>query len=280
MKKIALFTFLTLLLCTSCVTKKKFMMTEAARIASIDSLQSLLTDCRNTGAQLSAQIKKLLRDTTQMGNSIRQYQSMLSTNMTEQEKLNALLSQKKNELSERERTINELQDMINAQNEKVKQLLNSVKDALLGFSTDELTVREKDGKVYVAMSDKLLFQSGSARLDKRGEEALGKLAEVLNKQTDIDVFIEGHTDNKPINTVQFKDNWDLSVIRATSVVRILIKNYGVNPLQIQPSGRGEYMPVDDNETAEGRSKNRRTEIIMAPKLDKLFQMLQTSEEVK
>ena len=280
MKKIALFTFLTLLLCTSCVTKKKFMMTEAARIASIDSLQSFLTDCRNTGDQLSAQIKKLLRDTTQMGNSIRQYQSMLSTNMTEQEKLNALLSQKKNELSERERTINELQDMINAQNEKVKQLLNSVKDALLGFSTDELTVREKDGKVYVAMSDKLLFQSGSARLDKRGEEALGKLAEVLNKQTDIDVFIEGHTDNKPINTVQFKDNWDLSVIRATSVVRILIKNYGVNPLQIQPSGRGEYMPVDDNETAEGRSKNRRTEIIMAPKLDKLFQMLQTSEEVK
>ena len=256
------------------------MMTEAARIASIDSLQSLLTDCRTTGDQLSAQIKKLLRDTTQMGNSIRQYQSMLSTNMTEQEKLNALLSQKKNELSERERTINELQDMINAQNEKVKQLLNSVKDALLGFSTDELTVREKDGKVYVAMSDKLLFQSGSARLDKRGEEALGKLAEVLNKQTDIDVFIEGHTDNKPINTVQFKDNWDLSVIRATSVVRILIKNYGVNPLQIQPSGRGEYMPVDDNETAEGRSKNRRTEIIMAPKLDKLFQMLQTSEEVK
>ena len=95
MKKIALFTFLTLLLCTSCVTKKKFMMTEAARIASIDSLQSLLTDCRNTGDQLSAQIKKLLRDTTQMGNSIRQYQSMLSTNMTEQEKLNALLSQKK-----------------------------------------------------------------------------------------------------------------------------------------------------------------------------------------
>ena len=241
------------------------MMTEAARMASIDSLQSLLTDCRNTGDQMSAQIKKLLRDTTQMGNSIRQYQSMLSTNMTEQEKLNALLSQKKNELNERERTINELQDMIKAQNDKVQNLLSNVKDALLGFSTDELTVREKDGKVYVAMSDKLLFQSGSARLDKRG---------------DIDVFIEGHTDNKPINTVQFKDNWDLSVIRATSVVRILIKNYNVNPLQIQPSGRGEYMPVDDNETIEGRSKNRRTEIIMAPKLDKLFQMLQSSEESK
>ena len=278
MKKITLFTLLTLLFCTSCVTKKKFMLAEMAATVSKDSLQGLLTDCRHTNAQMSAQIKNLLRDTTKMGNSIRQYQSMLNMNMTEQEKLNALLNQKKNELNERERTINELQQMINAQNEKVQNLLSSVKDALLGFSSDELTVREKDGKVYVAMSDKLLFQSGSARLDKRGEEALGKLAEVLNKQTDIDVFIEGHTDNKPINTVQFKDNWDLSVIRATSVVRILIKNYGVNPLQIQPSGRGEYMPVDDNETAEGRSKNRRTEIIMAPKLDKLFQMLQSSEE--
>ena len=278
MKKITLFTFLTILLCTSCVTKKKFMLAELAATASKDSLQGLLTDCRNTGNQMSVQIKNLMRDTTKMGNSIRQYQSMLNVNMTEQEKLNALLNQKKNELNERERTINELQQMINAQNEKVRKLLSSVKDALLGFSSDELTVREKDGKVYVAMSDKLLFQSGSARLDKRGEEALGKLAEVLNKQTDIDVFIEGHTDNKPINTVQFKDNWDLSVIRATSVVRILIKNYNVNPLQIQPSGRGEYMPVDDNETAEGRSKNRCTEIIMAPKLDKLFQMLQSTEE--
>ena len=223
MKKITLFTFLTILLCTSCVTKKKFMLAELAATASKDSLQGLLTDCRNTGNQMSVQIKNLMRDTTKMGNSIRQYQSMLNVNMTEQEKLNALLNQKKNELNERECTINELQQMINAQNEKVRKLLSSVKDALLGFSSDELTVREKDGKVYVAMSDKLLFQSGSARLDKRGEEALGKLAEVLNKQTDIDVFIEGHTDNKPINTVQFKDNWDLSVIRATSVVRILIK---------------------------------------------------------
>lgn len=208
-----------------------------------------------------------------MGKNIRNYQSMLNTNMTEQEKLNSLLSQKMNELDERERTINELQDMINAQTERVQNLLNSVKDALLGFSSDELTVREKDGKVYVAMSDKLLFESGSARVDKRGKEALAKLAEVLNKQSDIDVYIEGHTDSKPINTAQFKDNWDLSVIRATSVVRILTKDYGVKPLQIQPCGRGRFMPVADNETADGRAKNRRTEIIMAPKLDKLYQML-------
>ena len=184
-----------------------------------------------------------------------------------------LLKEKMQKLTEREATINQLQAEISAQNERVAILLNSVKDALLGFSSDELTVTQKDGKVYVAMSDKLLFESGSAQVNKQGKEALGKLAEVLKKQNDIDVFIEGHTDNKPIKTVQFKDNWDLSVIRATSVVRILTKDYGVNPLQIVPSGRGEYMPVDSNETAESRAHNRRTEIIMAPRLDKLMEIL-------
>ena len=99
------------------------------------------------------------------------------------------------------------------------------------------------------------------------------MAEVLNKQANVDVYIEGHTDTKPIHTARFADNWDLSVIRATSVVRILTKDYGVNPLQIVPSGRGEYMPVADNESAEGRSKNRRTEIIIAPKLDELLEIL-------
>ena len=123
------------------------------------------------------------------------------------------------------------------------------------------------------MSDKLLFESGSAQVNKQGKAALGKLAEVLKKQTDIDVMIEGHTDSKPIKTVQFKDNWDLSVVRATSVVRILTKDYNVNPLQIVPSGRSEYLPVDSNETAEGRAHNRRTEIIMAPRIDKLMDIL-------
>mgnify|MGYP002306202123 FL=1 len=181
--------------------------------------------------------------------------------------------EKMEKLAEREATINKLQAEVDAQNARLQSLLNSVKDALLGFSSDELTVTEKNGKIYVAMSDKLLFESGSAQVNKQGKEALGKLAEVLKKQHDIDVFIEGHTDNKPIKTVQFKDNWDLSVVRATSVVRILTKDYGVNPLQILPCGRGEFMPVDNNESVEGRAHNRRTEIIMAPKLDKLMDIL-------
>ena len=266
MRKVLFMAVSALLICTSCVTKKKYLEAENGRLEAIgrgNALQEQLVDCKDAGDKLNERLAALQRDTAKMGSNIRNYQTMLNSNMTQQEKLNSLLSQKMEELNERERTINELQDMINAQNEKVQKLLSSVKDALLGFSSEELTVTEKDGKVYVAMSDKLLFESGSARVDKRGKEAL-----------DIDVYIEGHTDSKPINTAQFKDNWDLSVIRATSVVRILTKDYGVNPLQIQPSGRGEYMPVADNESAEGRSKNRRTEIIMAPKLDKLYQMLQ------
>ena len=262
MKRLLFISVSALLLCSSCVSKKKYLLAENGRLEAIgrgDALKEELIKCKDDNDALNNRIAALIRDTTTMG---------------EQDKLNALLQQKMSELDERERTINELQDMMNAQNEKVQNLLSSVKDALLGFNSDELTVTEKNGKVYVAMSDKLLFQSGSARVDKRGKEALAKLAEVLNKQNDIDVYIEGHTDSKPINTAQFKDNWDLSVIRATSVVRILTKDYGVNPLQIQPCGRGEFMPVADNETADGRSKNRRTEIIMAPKLDKLMQMLQ------
>lgn len=277
MKKYLLIAVSALLVCSSCVTKKKYLLAENGRLEAIargDDLQNKLANSRDDNDKLNARLAGLERDTVRLGQNIRNYENMLNANMSEQEKLNALLSQKMTELDNRERTINELQDMINAQNAKVQKLLSSVKEALLGFSSDELTVREKDGKVYVAMSDKLLFESGSANVDKRGKEALAKLAEVLNKQTDIDVYIEGHTDSKPISTARFKDNWDLSVIRATSVVRILTKDYGVNPLQIQPSGRGEFMPVDNNETPEGRSKNRRTEIIMAPKLDKLFQMLQ------
>lgn len=276
MKKLLFITVSALLVCSSCVTKKKYLLAENGRLEAIgrgDALKEELVNCKDDNDALSHRVAALLKDTAQMGRDIRSYQTMLNSNMGEQDKLNALLNQKMGELDERERTINELQDLINAQSARVQALLGSVKEALLGFNSDELTVTEKDGKVYVAMSDKLLFESGSAKVDKRGKEALSKLAEVLNKQNDIDVFIEGHTDNKPINTVQFKDNWDLSVIRATSVVRILTKDYGVNPLQIQPAGRAEFIPVADNSTAEGRSKNRRTEIILAPKLDKLMQML-------
>ena len=266
-----------LLMCTtSCVTKKKYQLLEDEFYTALlrgDGLESRLTDCNRLIEELNNQIEALKKDTTLLGKLNRDYVENLNTNLSEQLRLKSTLDEKIEELIKREAVIKEMQDLIDEQNRMVQNLLSSVKEALTGFNSDELSVVEKGGKIYVAMSDKLLFESGSANVDKRGEEALSKLSDVLSKQTDIDVNIEGHTDNKPIRTAQFKDNWDLSVIRATSVVRILTEKYGVNSLQVYPSGRGEYMPIGDNETADGRSKNRRTEIIISPKLDKLFELL-------
>lgn len=279
-KNAAFYLALGTILLSSCVVgKKKYERAEAGRYAALysrDSLADLLGQSRESYALLDGRCNALLRDTTLLKSSIRNYQSLLSDNQDENRKLNTSLAQKKGELEEREKTIAQLQGMINEQNQKVKNLLGSVKDALLGFSSEELTVREEDGKVYVAMSDKLLFESGKAVVNEQGKTALGKLAEVLNKQNEIDVYIEGHTDNVPIKTAVYQDNWDLSVIRATSVVRILTETYAVNPLQIQPCGRGEFKPIDDNATPEGKARNRRTEIIMAPRLDKLFKMLENN----
>lgn len=271
---------LTATMLSSCVVgRKKFEQSEQARwraYYSRDSLSALLDESRAQANALDQRCGALMTDTALLKKSIRNYQTLLANNQSENKKLNTSLAQKMQELEEREKTIAQLQGMIAEQQQRVKDLLASVKDALLGFSSEDLTVTEKDGKVYVSLSDKLLFESGKAVVNTQGREALGKLAQVLNKQTEIDVYIEGHTDKVPIHTAVFQDNWDLSVIRATSVVRILTETYGVNPLQIQPCGRGEYKPVDTNETADGRAHNRRTEIIMAPKLDKLLKLLQSN----
>lgn len=261
---------------SSCVTKKKYLLAENGRLDALAreaELKKQLIDSRDENDLLNENLTRLRKDTAEMRRNIHSYKEMLSANMGEQDKLNELLTKKMQELDERERTINQLQDMMTSLNDKEQNILKGVKEALMGFSSDELSVREENGKIYVALSDKLLFQSGSATVDKRGKEALAKLASVLNQQKDVDVNIQGHTDTKPIHTARFADNWDLSVIRATSVVRILTTEYGVSPLQIEPSGKGEFVPVADNESAEGRSKNRRTEIIIAPKLDELLKII-------
>ena len=153
MKRLLFISVSALLLCSSCVSKKKYLLAENGRLEAIgrgDVLKEELIKCKDDNDALNNRIAALIRDTTTMGRDIRNYQTMLNTNMCEQDKLNALLQQKMSELDERERTINELQDMMNAQNAKVQNLLSSVKDALLGFNSDELTVTEKNGKVYVA----------------------------------------------------------------------------------------------------------------------------------
>ncbi len=269
------------MLCSSClVTKKKYNRAEEGRMAALysrDSLAVLLQGSRVSNENLRRQNAALERDTAQMGKGLRTYQSMLANSNSENQKLLGQLNERLAQLDDREKTIEQLQGVINEQNARVRQILDQVKSALNGFSSSDLTVREEGGKVYVAMSDKLLFESGSAVVNDKGREALGKLSLVLNEQTDVDVYIEGHTDSVPIHTVQFRDNWDLSVIRATSVVRILTEGYGVSPLQIQPCGRGEFKPVDTNKSAEGRARNRRTEIIIAPRLDKLYDLLRLGE---
>jgi chemotaxis protein MotB len=178
------------------------------------------------------------------------------------------------EIDQKSYRINELEYSLAAKDSALAQLKSKIIDALKGFTSDELTVEEKNGKVYVSMSEKLLFKSGSFAVDTKGEQALAKIAEVLKKQTDVDIVVEGHTDNVPFRgSGQLQDNWDLSVKRATSVVRILEKN-GLSTENVSASGRGETQPVASNETPEGRAKNRRTDIILAPQLDKLFKIIE------
>jgi chemotaxis protein MotB len=158
--------------------------------------------------------------------------------------------------------------------DSITQALNAViKKALLGFNSDEITVEMKNGKVYVSMTDKLLFRSGSADIEEKGKEAIKKLADILNKNKDVSITIEGHTDNVPIKTAQFKDNWDLSVARATNMVRLLDETYKVDAKRLTAAGRGEYVPKVSNDTPEGRAKNRRTEIVLSPKLDELYKIV-------
>ncbi|MBD0287830.1 MAG: OmpA family protein, partial [Flavisolibacter sp.] len=143
----------------------------------------------------------------------------------------------------------------------------------VAFKPEELSVFVKNGKVYVSLQESLLFPSGSAVVNPRGKEALGKLAQALNSNPDIGVLIEGHTDSIPIKG-RYEDNWALSTARATAIVRILTSTYGVDPTRVTASGRSKYEPVDTNETPEGRARNRRTEIILAPKLDELMRLLE------
>jgi len=182
------------------------------------------------------------------------------------------LQEKEAMLADREQRLKEMQEIIDRQDQLMNALSDKVKQALMGFAADELSVEMRDGKVYVSMSDKLLFKSASDAVEAKGQDALVKIAEVMKKNTDIDMSIEGHTDSLAIKTSRFRDNWDLSTARATSVVRILLDN-GMDATRVTAAGKGEFQPKGDNKTKEGRAMNRRTEVVLAPKLDELMQVL-------
>ncbi len=180
------------------------------------------------------------------------------------------------QLAEREQRIKELEDLLKKKDDALKDLKKKVSDALVGFEGNGLTVTQKNGKIYVSMDENLLFSSGSTTVQPKGVDALKKLAKVLDQNSDINVMVEGHTDDQPMNgSGEIKDNWDLSVMRATSVTKILLKSSNIDPKRITAAGRGEHFPVDPAKTADARKKNRRTEIILTPKLDDLLKVLET-----
>ena len=199
--------------------------------------------------------------------------------LNQKEKMLALqqdsLTKARAELELKEQRIREMQNILAQKDAEVKAWKDKVINALKGFEGSGLNVYEKDGKVYVSMDDKLLFASGSWDINEQGLSAIKQLAKVLENEQEISVLIEGHTDNVPYRgSGQIKDNWDLSVMRATAVVKALLQNGDINPTRLSASGRSEYLPLDENNTPEARAKNRRTEIILTPNLDQLFQLIQ------
>jgi len=179
-----------------------------------------------------------------------------------------------NDLFEREQRVVELQSIINKKDSLLSSLKDKISTALLGFEGDGLTITQKNGKVYISLEEQLLFASGSWQIDSRGIEALSKLSIALENQKDINVLIEGHTDSIPYSgRGQIKDNWDLSVVRATAIVRILTSSSTIDPERLTAAGKGEFVPIQNNNSISGRSANRRIEIILTPKLYDLYELL-------
>ena len=259
-------------LLAGCVSKKKYLASQAA-------LQSVRTDSTTLAGRVT-QLEKNVSDMTQNNASLQQNinslrQQLDNTSRDAAGKIasqQSLLNKSKEDLAEQQKKLESLQGLLEQQKKNADALRQKMADALIKFNSNELTVTVKNGKVYVSLQESLLFPSGSAAVNPKGKEALGTLAEVLNSNPDINVNIEGHTDSIPIKS-RFEDNWALSTARATSIVRILTKDYQVAPLRVEASGHSLYDPVDSNSTPEGRAKNRRTEIILSPKLDELYNLI-------
>lgn len=251
-----------LFLLASCVSQKKYQ----AALTREQSLSARNAELASSITDLKGQIEALQTDNAKLVKQIddamkRAAQASGTANMTQKQ------------LEAEQQRLWDLRKLLSQQRAAVENLRKKMADALTGFSSNELQVFTKNGKVYVSLQESLLFPSGSAVVNPKGKDALGTLAQVLNINPDINVVVEGHTDSIPIRG-KYEDNWALSVARATAIVRVLTDTYHVDPTRVTASGRSKYEPVDTNDTPEGRQRNRRTEIILAPKLDELMQLLQ------
>lgn len=250
------------LMLTSCVAKRKYLDARA-------NADQLRADSVRLASQLATQSENM----TNLQSSNASLQQQISTLQRQMDSANRTAA---GALAQSQRRLETLQALIDQQRKTTSELRQKMADALKGFNSNELSVSVKNGKVYVSLQENLLFPSGSAVVNPKGKQALGRLAGVLAINPDINVNIEGHTDSIPIRG-RYEDNWALSVARATSIVRILTKDYGVEPVRIIASGHSLYDPVDTNITKEGRARNRRTEIILSPKLDELYRIIEQGE---
>ena len=238
--------------------------TEANFESLTSSYDALAANSSSAIAENSKRNRELLAELEEKGKALR----------AEQQRLEKL----QKDLAARSSRIDELESLIAAKDAKMNALKTAVSNALTNFEGKGLTVEQRDGKVYVSMENKLLFSSGSWAVNTEGRKAVQQLGQVLAQNPDIAVLIEGHTDNVPYGgTGQLTDNWDLSTKRATSIVQILRENSGIDPSNLTAAGRGEFAPVAGNQTAEGKAKNRRIEVILTPKLDEINELLKEIE---
>lgn len=226
----------------------------------------------------AAETQRLLGELRQAHNELRQREDLMRDVEMNLDSKKAALEELTRELEKRNIRLAELEKMLEAQQKAVRVLKDKVSEALFGFENNGLTVTMKNGQVYVSMEEKLLFKTGSYEIDANGRFALRKLGALLEKNRDVTVTIEGHTDDVPYRAApgqQILDNWDLSVKRATTVVRVLTQDTNIDPKRLVASGRSEYMPVDAAQTPDARQKNRRTEIILTPDLSALYNILES-----
>lgn len=225
-------------------------------------------------AQAADENRKLLSELNALETDLQKREDELRKERARLETLSTELGQSKDALAAREQRLNELEAIISRKDSMMSSIKNKVADALLGFKGKGLGIEQKNGRVYVSLDNSLLFASGKWTVDDKGKEAIRNLAQVLAENPEIQILIEGHTDNVPFGArTEIKDNWDLSVMRATSIVKLLSENKAIDPSRFTAAGRGEYVPVASNETPDGRAANRRIEIILTPDLDALFQLL-------
>lgn len=234
--------------------------------------RALLSSSSSDKEALLAQLNKKERELSVINQDLQEKELAILKKEAEIAQKEYDIEQLTENLEEREKKVSDLEKVIASKDSLLTALKNSITLALVGFSDEELSIEQKEDKLYVSLYNKLLFKSGSTLVDTKGKDAIAQLAKVLKKEGEFDIIVEGHTDNVPLNSGKMKDNWDLSVLRATSVVRILTGN-GVDETRIMPSGKGEFHPKASNDTPQGRAANRRTEIILSPKLNELLEII-------